>query len=311
MGREQDRRAAIAKAQIELNKKLVYLDTETTGLKDHDQIVEICLIDNDGAVLIDSLVKPTVKIPLDATRVHGITDAMVSTAPTWPEMWPQLEPIFAERRIAIYNADYDLRLMQQSHRAHGLTWQTTHQPLLHHEVVRSVSRGLEFAVGQLSLVSLDDARWQCRSGIAQRASGQSRHAVGARRVAVCRGGAESVIVLQTKTPDQLDRAVILSAPVSSSAVLTRTLYTSREVRRSSCITRPSFASLPTMVASAASGPAGTTMMPPSVPSSKMRSISPRDRRPNTRSPSAMMAAAIAAICGLSTGLLMRDRPSPE
>jgi len=84
MGREQDRRAAIAKAQIELNKKLAYLDTETTGLKDYDQIVEICLLDNDGAVLIDSLVKPTVKIPLDATRIHGITDAMVSSAPTWP-----------------------------------------------------------------------------------------------------------------------------------------------------------------------------------------------------------------------------------
>ena len=124
MSREQDRKAAIARAQIELNKQPVYLDTETTGLKPTDQIVEICLLESDGTVLFESLVKPTVKIPADAMRVHHITDAMVSAAPGWPELWPQLEPILAQRRIAIYNAEYDLRLMQQSHRAHRLTWAT-------------------------------------------------------------------------------------------------------------------------------------------------------------------------------------------
>ena len=67
MGREHDRRAAIAQAQIELNKKPIYLDTETTGLKDFDQIVEICLLEHDGSIALQSLVKPTVKIPPDAT----------------------------------------------------------------------------------------------------------------------------------------------------------------------------------------------------------------------------------------------------
>jgi DNA polymerase-3 subunit epsilon len=161
MGREQDRLAAIAKAQIELNKKLAYLDTETTGLKDHDQIVEICVIDNDGTVLIDSLVKPTVKMPLDATRIHGITDAMVSNAPTWPELWPQLEPIFAERRLAIYNADYDLRLLQQSHRAHRLTWQTTLSHFCIMKLYAQYRGEWNARSGSYRWVSLDDARWQC------------------------------------------------------------------------------------------------------------------------------------------------------
>ncbi len=161
MGREQDRKAAIAKAQIELNKKLAYLDTETTGLKAHDQIVEICLIDNDGAVLIDSLVKPTVKIPSDATRIHGITDAMVSHAPTWPELWPQLEPLFAERRIAIYNADYDLRLMKQSHRVHGLIWQTTISQFCIMKLYAQYRGNWNAWSGSYRWVSLDDARWQC------------------------------------------------------------------------------------------------------------------------------------------------------
>ena len=82
MGREQDRRAAIAQAQIELNKKPIYLDTETTGLKDYDQIVEICLLDHDGSIAFESLVRPTVKIQPDAMRLHHITDVLLSSAPT-------------------------------------------------------------------------------------------------------------------------------------------------------------------------------------------------------------------------------------
>jgi len=161
MGREQDRRAAIALAQIELNKKPIYLDTETTGLKEHDQIVEICLLDHDGSIAFQSLVKPTVKIPPDATRVHHITDALVSTAPTWPEIWPQVEAVVTVRRIAIYNADYDLRLMRQSHRAHGLAWST---PTSHFCIMKLYAqfRGdRNSRAGDYRWHSLDDARWQC------------------------------------------------------------------------------------------------------------------------------------------------------
>ncbi|NTU63010.1 MAG: 3'-5' exonuclease [Chloroflexi bacterium] len=161
MRREQDRRAAIAQAQIELNKKPVYLDTETTGLKDHDQIVEICLLDHDGSIAFESLVKPTVNIPLDATRVHHITDALVSAAPAWPEIWPQVETLLAERRIAIYNAEYDLRLLKQSHRVHGLVWST---PLSYFCIMKLYAqfRGdWNSRAGNYRWHSLDDARWQC------------------------------------------------------------------------------------------------------------------------------------------------------
>jgi DNA polymerase III epsilon subunit-like protein len=161
MGREQDRRAAIAQAQIELNKKPLYLDTETTGLKDTDQIVEICLLEHDGSLAFQSLVKPTVKIPADAVRVHHITDALVRTAPTWPEIWPQVEALLTSRRIAIYNAEYDLRLMRQSHLAHHLTW----SPAISHFCIMKLYaqfRGdWNARAGNYRWYSLDDARAQC------------------------------------------------------------------------------------------------------------------------------------------------------
>jgi DNA polymerase-3 subunit epsilon len=161
MSREHDRRAAIAQAQIELNKRPVYLDTETTGLKPTDQIVEICLLDADGTVLFESLVKPTTKIPADALRVHHITDAMVAAAPTWRELWPQLEPILAQRRIAIYNAEYDLRLMQQSHRAHGLTWATPVSSFCIMKLYAQFRGEWNPRARSYRWHSLDDARWQC------------------------------------------------------------------------------------------------------------------------------------------------------
>lgn len=94
--------------------KPVYLDTETTGLGDRDQIVSIAVVDTDGTVLLDTLIRPTIRIPESATAIHGITDAMVADAPKFGEIMPQLARIAWERQMVIYNADYDTRMIAQS-----------------------------------------------------------------------------------------------------------------------------------------------------------------------------------------------------
>lgn len=101
----------------------IFLDTETTGLTPMSEIVEISVIDHDGSLLLDTLVRPTRPIPWDAILVHGITDTMVSDAPTWPQVWHKLEAILRDRYVGIYNADFDLRMMRQSHSLYGLSWQ--------------------------------------------------------------------------------------------------------------------------------------------------------------------------------------------
>ena len=100
----------------------VFLDTETTGLSPSDQIVEICLLDSHGAILLESLVRPTRRIPRDAIQIHGITDELVMHAPTWPEVWAQVEAILRGRYVGIYNAEFDLRMLRQSHQAHSIPW---------------------------------------------------------------------------------------------------------------------------------------------------------------------------------------------
>ena len=111
----------IAQAREILMRDPYFLDTETTGLGRSAQIVEISIIDQRGEVLLDTLVKPTTPIPPDATRIHGITDRDVLGAPSFADLMPRLLPFLGfGRTIAIYNASYDTRLLQQSAKVHGI-----------------------------------------------------------------------------------------------------------------------------------------------------------------------------------------------
>lgn len=100
----------------------IFLDTETTGLGERAEIVEVCAVDAAGNKLVDTLVRPRSPIPPDAQRVHGIGNAQVATARTWLLVWPEIEDLLRDKYVGIYNVEYDLKLMRQSHRANGLPW---------------------------------------------------------------------------------------------------------------------------------------------------------------------------------------------
>ena len=117
------RQQAIQTARKVLDVKPVFLDTETTGLNRSDEIVEITIVDSDGQVLVDSFVRPSQPIPLEATRINNITNEMVQGAPSWPVLWTQqIRPILTGKMIVAYNSEFDLRMMQQSHDRYRLPW---------------------------------------------------------------------------------------------------------------------------------------------------------------------------------------------
>lgn len=50
------------------------LDTETTGLEAHDEVIQLAIVDMRGNVVLQSLVRPTVPVGTEARAIHGITD---------------------------------------------------------------------------------------------------------------------------------------------------------------------------------------------------------------------------------------------
>jgi DNA polymerase-3 subunit epsilon len=116
-----DRQSSIAWAQAILSDpEVVFLDTETTGLDGLSEVIEIAIVDRAGMVLVDSLIKPTAGIPAEATVIHGIKDEDVASAPSWNDLFPAIASACCERRVVVYNAEFDYRLVGQSCTRAGL-----------------------------------------------------------------------------------------------------------------------------------------------------------------------------------------------
>ena len=95
------RKHAIQTAQAVLSRGPVYLDTETTGLERFDEIIEISIVDDEGQVVFESLVKPSQPIPYSATMVHGITDEAVQSARAWPIVCQQVREALLQLEVVL------------------------------------------------------------------------------------------------------------------------------------------------------------------------------------------------------------------
>jgi DNA polymerase III subunit epsilon len=113
---------AVQTARQVLEQKPVYIDTETTGVDKNAEIVEISIVNHDGTVIFESLIRPQQPIPPEVIAIHHITNEMVLGKPTWPAIWPTIRSYILGRIVATYNADFDLRMMQQSFTRYKLPW---------------------------------------------------------------------------------------------------------------------------------------------------------------------------------------------
>ena len=92
----------------------VYLDTETTGVSDDDEIVELTIIDDYGEPLINTLVKPRYHTSWpDAQRVHGIAPIDLRHAPTQSQISDDIRKVVKGKRVVIYNAPYDSQYLPE------------------------------------------------------------------------------------------------------------------------------------------------------------------------------------------------------
>ncbi len=119
--RRQARVCAWARAYLQAGD-FVVLDSETTGLGDEDEVLELALVHASGAILFSSLIQPQDPHRADlATHIHGITPQMLQSAPSFPEVWPTIRATLRHyRRVLVYNADFDRRLLTVTASRYGL-----------------------------------------------------------------------------------------------------------------------------------------------------------------------------------------------
>lgn len=99
--------------------KYVILDTETTGLGNREEIIQLGIIDLKENVHADTLIKPTKKktITKGAEEIHGISINDLSDSRKFEQLWPAIFDVIRGKRLLIYNADFDIRLLNQTAKA--------------------------------------------------------------------------------------------------------------------------------------------------------------------------------------------------
>src|SRR5437660_1090989 len=103
------RALALAEFAHILTKNVIFLDTETSGLNGHAQIIEIALTDKYNKTLVKHRVKPEYdRIASGAFRSHHISGWDLMDAPRWPTVWKDVEPhLIKADHIVCYNAPFD------------------------------------------------------------------------------------------------------------------------------------------------------------------------------------------------------------
>lgn len=112
-------KARLKRIAAGLMVRAVIIDTETTGLGDDDQVIEIAAVRaSDGEVLVNSLVKSSKPVSLDAYRVHGIgVDELANAGDILDVLDDFSERVAFDSMLVAFNSPFDERLILQSLRA--------------------------------------------------------------------------------------------------------------------------------------------------------------------------------------------------
>ncbi|MFM7244569.1 MAG: exonuclease domain-containing protein [Planctomycetaceae bacterium] len=110
-----------ARSILDQPDRYAILDTETTGLTNDDEVIQLGILSPTGDVLLDRLIRPSPgrSIHPGAQRVHNISMAMLADKPAYGQISDEVREAVRGRRIVTYNAAFDLRLMTQTARAAG------------------------------------------------------------------------------------------------------------------------------------------------------------------------------------------------
>lgn len=102
--------------------KYVAFDVETPNrMNNRICALGLSIIDNDGRIQTkEYLIDPESDFDYFNISLTGISSETVESAPTFPNIWAEIEPLFTGNTVVAHNAIFDLCVLQKTLSAYGL-----------------------------------------------------------------------------------------------------------------------------------------------------------------------------------------------
>ena len=104
--------------------RFIAFDVETPNhLSDRMSAIGITVIE-DGTIKEEfySLVNPETYFDYFNTKLTGISEETVWDAPTFPELWPEIEPLMSGGLLVAHNAVFDMGVLKKCLQHYEIDW---------------------------------------------------------------------------------------------------------------------------------------------------------------------------------------------
>ena len=104
--------------------RFIAFDVETPNhLSDRMSAIGITVIE-DGTIKDElySLINPETYFDYFNTRLTGISEETVWDAPTFPELWPEIEPLMSGGLLVAHNAVFDMGVLKKCLQYYEIDW---------------------------------------------------------------------------------------------------------------------------------------------------------------------------------------------
>jgi DNA polymerase-3 subunit epsilon/CBS domain-containing protein len=111
-----------------ISLQAVALDIETTGLDARTaRMIEIAVVRIDGpkvdaGAALELLIDPGIPMPASATRIHGLTNRDLETAPSFAAIEPAIQKSIGRSVVIGHNIGYDLAVLDREYARAEIRW---------------------------------------------------------------------------------------------------------------------------------------------------------------------------------------------
>jgi len=112
--------------RLQLKRPLAFIDLETTGLNEReDRIVDICItkvFPNGEEQTLNSLINPTIPIPLESTKIHRIKDVDVQNKESFRDFAGKIITFLDNCDLCGFGMKFDLAVLESEFRRIGISF---------------------------------------------------------------------------------------------------------------------------------------------------------------------------------------------